>query len=408
MHFPYEALELSPTLAMRWERYVSRRDRPRDQEEGLWRRTQDPRNAVESGWTGPKDGRRRILHYRYRYRYDTKRTGGGTVLTVPELYVFHSASYPAAELAFHFDLVRKALADGGWQPGARARWRRGGLECTVVPNRVHPQDELAGRTLPSGYESLDVTITSAGHMPALRDQDMPWTVLAAGMRIKEERGNPTLIPDLSRMVDFLPFQVEVGCGMSVEAGVPPLHRLHEVYRVTNMDDHRFVLSPGKDTFLPEILGAPESKMPELTEMTRACLQAEPTIGHRTLRGLADSGHLVGPVITNNFDGLTARAGLDEHYVRRYHEQIPDIPLLPGAKSLLVIGSHADRRRVQTRARERGMKVFFLDREGFEEGSVFRPYLVEGARDEDFMCRREATPALLELAAHLDVKVPAAA
>ncbi|MFD3662658.1 hypothetical protein ACFWVF_18970 [Streptomyces sp. NPDC058659] len=406
MHFPYEAEELSPTLAKRWEQYVSRRDRPRDLEEGLWRRTQDPRNAAESGWTGPEDGRRRILHY--RYRYNTNRTSGGTLLTVPELYVFHSASYPEADLAHHFDRVRKALADGGWQPGQRGLWRRGDLECTVLPHRVHPQDDLAGRTLPAGYESLDVTITSAGHMPALHDQNMPWKVMAAGMRIKEERGNPTLIPDLSMIADFLPFQVEVGCGMSVEAGVPPLHRLHEVYRVTDMSDHRFVLSPGEDTFLPEILGAPESKMPELTEMTRACLQAEPTIGHRTLRGLADAGHLVGPVITNNFDGLMARAGLDEHYVRRYHEQIPDVPFLPGAKSLLVIGSHADRRRVQARARERGLKVFFLDREGFEEGSVFRPYLVEGARDEDFMCRREATPALLELAAYLDVKVPAAA
>ncbi|MEY9948387.1 hypothetical protein [Kitasatospora sp. GAS1066B] len=407
MQFPHVVQSLTPMLASRWDReYISRRDRPRDLEEGLWRRTQDPRNVEESGWSGPLDARRRILHYRYRYAAQTG--WDGTQLILPELYIHHSASYPGDELAAHHDLVRKALADGGWQrAGADGQWQRGDLRCTVTAYRVHPKDTDAGRSLPDGYESLDVTVTSAGHIPTTRDRDMPWQVMAAGMRIKEQRGNPVQLADLAAMKDYLPFQVEVGCGMSVEAGVPPLHRLHEVYRVTDMDDHRFILAPQRDTFLTELLGTPEEKLPELTEMTRSCLQAEPTVGHRALRGLADAGAMVGPVITNNFDGLMARVGLDEHYVRRYHEQIPDVPFLPGAKSLLVIGSHADRRRVQARARERGLKVFYLDREGFEEASVFRPYPVEGAQDGDFMCRREAIPALLELAAHLDARIPPA-
>lgn len=63
-------------------------------------------------------------------------------------------------------------------------------------------------------------------------------------------------------------------------------------------------------------------------MYRACFTASPTPALRALRQLADAGHLVGPVITNNFDALAARAGLAEHCVRRYDEIIPDVPLLP--------------------------------------------------------------------------------
>lgn len=61
MQFPHVAQQLTPRLASRWDReYVSRLDRPRDLEEGLWRRTQDPRNVAESGWSAPQDARRRM------------------------------------------------------------------------------------------------------------------------------------------------------------------------------------------------------------------------------------------------------------------------------------------------------------------------------------------------------------
>ncbi|MEI5036224.1 hypothetical protein RB201_36945 [Streptomyces sp. S1A(2023)] len=49
----------------------------------------------------------------------------------------------------------------------------------------------------------------------------------------------------------------------------------------------------------------------LTADFRACFPAEPTPAMWALKELMDAGHLVGPVITNNFDVLAARAGLDE-------------------------------------------------------------------------------------------------
>ncbi|MFD5745956.1 hypothetical protein [Streptomyces sp. NPDC127033] len=72
--------------------------------------------------------------------------------------------------------------------------------------------------------------------------------------------------------------------------------------------------------------------------------------------------------------------------------------------MLVIGLHADRRAVQARARERGLKIFYLDTEGVTENGVYQPYLIEGAREGDVVVRSEATPALLHLAGLLNVNV----
>ncbi|MEO7194978.1 MAG: Sir2 family NAD-dependent protein deacetylase [Pseudonocardiaceae bacterium] len=400
MQLPLAVHDLDGPMVARWQRHFgSRRDRPRNVEEGLWRRTQDPTNADQSLWKGPQDARRRLLHYRYRYALDDLVRPARLVLA--DFYLASSVAYPRAELCIHRRQVLQALADGGWRSGAPGNeWARGDLRCEVSEYGAHPQDERAGRRLAGGYGALDVVVTSADYLPPPQVRDLPWDVLAHGMRVKDRRQSPTEVPDLSMLDRYLPFQVEVGCGMSVEAGVPALHRLHEIYQVTNRTTHCFVLSPQADTFLSELLTEPEAKLPELVEMFVACFTAEPTPGHAALRSLADAGHIIGPVITNNFDGLTDRVGLEELYVRRYDQQIPPVSFLPQARALLVVGSHADRRRVQARARDRGMMVFFLDTEGFWEDGRFVSYPVEGARDGDVLCRRPAGVTLSELVAQL--------
>ncbi len=68
MELPYVTLPLDETLSRRWDRFYARPvGRPRHVEEGLWRRTQDPRNAEQSGWAGPGNARRRIVHYRHEF-----------------------------------------------------------------------------------------------------------------------------------------------------------------------------------------------------------------------------------------------------------------------------------------------------------------------------------------------------
>jgi hypothetical protein len=159
----------------------------------------------------------------------------------------------------------------------------------------------------------------------------------------------------------------------------------------------------QDLLVREVLTDTERKVDDMVGMFRRLLEAEPTEAHRLLKALHDAGHAVGPVATHNFDRLFARAGLPEAFMRRYDEKTPHMDYPQEARSLLVIGLHADRREVQKRARELGLKVFFVDTEGVTEHGVHKEYLIEGARAGDIVVRAEATPALRRLADLLHVE-----
>ncbi|MGX9919636.1 hypothetical protein ACWIG4_07280 [Streptomyces sp. NPDC002248] len=71
MFLPYPVIDQVDTdQEAAWKKYFAGtgHERPRAIEEGIWRRTRDPANAVQSGWV--ESGRRRIVRYRYRYRFD--------------------------------------------------------------------------------------------------------------------------------------------------------------------------------------------------------------------------------------------------------------------------------------------------------------------------------------------------
>lgn len=154
--------------------------------------------------------------------------------------------------------------------------------------------------------------------------------------------------------------------------------------------------------MQELLLDATGKAESLTRMFAACFTAEPTAAHHALKALHDAGHLIGPVITHNFDVLSARAGLPDVFVRRYDQKVPPVPLLDEAKALLVVGLHADRREVQRRAREKGIRIFFVDPEGLAENGVFKEYPIEGAREGDVVVRGEAVPVLVRLCEILGV------
>lgn len=398
MRFPLPVLDLDEPGRAQWaEHFADGHDRRRDVEEGIWRRTQDPRNADQSGWTEAESARRRIVHYWNRYAVD------GDTLVLAEWYLYYCVTYPAAEIDAYLAQVHAWLAAGGWTASGAEGWARGDLRAHLTRYDEHPEDAAAGRATPDGFASLQVRFASAGLDLPVDVAPRPWQVLAGGMRIKDRRGTPTLIDTLAPLAQYTPFQVEVGCGVSVEAGVPPLHRLHEVYRVTTRGDNKpgaadaFVMRPDDDRLLAEVLLDPEKKFGDFTELYRKCFQARPTPALKALDWLAREGHLIGPVITNNFDTLAARAGLQECFVRRYDQQIPDVPFLPETKALLVVGNHADRRAVEARARAAGLKVFFCDPEGFYlEDGTFAPYPLEGAADGDYVCRQTAAEGLPEL------------
>lgn len=390
---------LSAEIQARWKKdFEIFTNRERTVEEGIWRRTQEPANASESAWLSEYDARRRIVHY--HYKFGLTEMPEGTCLSIRSVYIYQSLSLPSHELNEFHDKAAAALAEGGWTYGGDDAWSLGDLLCTLRRHVRHPEDDLAGRTLPSGYESLDITVESAICSVPDSRRGLPWDVLSRGVRRKDTRGEPTLIPSLAPLANYLPFQIELGCGISTEAGIPPLHYLHDLYSVSDRETGAFVFGGGADTLLSQVLCDPAFQLHRRAQMMHACVKAEPTQAHRVLRKLSDHRALLMPVITNNFDGLHTRMGMDECYIRRYDEDVPDVPIHPNTKALLVIGSHADRRKVQARFRERGLPIFFLDPEGFCEDGRFVPYPIEGAQDDDYICHAGATVGLLEIAQEL--------
>lgn len=178
----------------------------------------------------------------------------------------------------------------------------------------------------------------------------------------------------------------MGAGASVEAGIPPLHSLHQLYHVSEGNSHKFLLGPKEDRLLLDIALDPSSFYRKVGEIYKKALTLKITPFYHLLKTLYDDNKIVGSVITNNFDRLVTAVGLPEKYVRRYDEAhiTPDIKFHNKAKSLIVFGSHADRRRIQHAARESGLQVIYVDPEGYTFPTGFRPYPLESVQDEDLL------------------------
>jgi hypothetical protein len=367
--------------------------------ESIWRRHQDPRNARTSGWKSPADQKRRIIHFHDEYGLD------GVSFVLRRAHLWLHVTLPRDDVREYREAIADRLGRGGWrfdgsEPGGRLLhevWRRGDLVCKVAPSSVHPEDEKRGRAPPPDFASLDLSVTTDGDRPPEGWGQRPWRVFFdVGLRKILPRGEPTRI-EPEEIAEYLPAQVELGCGPSIEAGIPHLSTLHRIYGVSH-SDYRFVFRAGDDGVL-DVLARPEAKYKEMTDIYRACMVAEPTDFYRALRDLHGRGFFVGPIITNNFDCQCADLGLPEISLRRYDwgTYYPTIDYDARARSLLVVGVHADRRLVQMRARERGLKVIFIDPERYvgPDGAEIH-YPVEAPQDADLFVRATAREALTRL------------
>lgn len=367
-------------------------------EEGLWRRTQEECNQDESGWRSEDDKRRRMVHYWYRYALVEDDLRWSIVLS--EMYLWWHICMPEMEVAIFEEHIRSGLHLGRWRTvyalDGQKLFKNGDIYLRlhqIRPTENH-YDHMANRRFPDDYCILEATVFSAGMSQGDDFVRKPWKVLSTGIRRKDVRGNP-VVDDWDAIKNLLPAQVELGCGPSIEAGIPPLHFLHDVYCVTDKGTGRFILDPYKDSLIRRFAEDPGKMLMLFSEMYRKCFTAQPTRFHLLLKELYENGSVVGPIITNNFDGLVCRLGLQELYVRRYDEShiIPDVEFHPAAKSLIVVGSHADRRRIQHAAREKGLPVAYIDPEGYQERGGFRPYLLESPQDNDFLFRTSAIDAM---------------
>jgi hypothetical protein len=363
--------------------------------ESIWRRHQHPTNARLSGWSGEGDCRRRIIHFHDEYGVE------GRAFVLRRAYLWLCVTLPDEDVDAYAQRIDTGLGQGGWTPEKLGRWRRGDLAATVRRWRIHPEDERRGYAIPPRYSTLEMRIQTDGYAHPADWHARPWKVFhEVGLRHKLARGAPREISP-EAIAEFLPAQLELGCGPSIEAGVPELSSLHRIYGVS-LPDYRFIFRAEQDSLL-EVVARPEAKYREMAAIYRACLLARETDFYRTIRALWERGDFVGPVITNNFDCLCAEQGLAEISLRKYDvgPYYPRIAHDPQARSLLVVGVHADRRLVQMRAREQGLRVIFVDPEQYVAPDGARiHYPVEAPQDEDLFVRATAHEALTRLHARV--------
>jgi hypothetical protein len=403
MKFPFVVVpELTDRQIERYHRHINS-DRSgwyRRFTESIWRRHQHPTNARLSGWASEQDQKRRLIHFYDEYGLE------GRSFVLRNAYLWVNYTLPEEHIEEYRAAILEGLRVGDFRregpAGGRELWRRGDLRVELELSKVHPEDEKRGRTPPASYRNLDVLVMTEGYKLPPEWAARPWRVFYdVGLRKTLARGAPRRV-EPEEIRQHLPAQLELGCGPSIEAGIPPLSTLHRIYGVSR-PDYSFVLR-ARDDSLIDLFSAPEAKYAEMTDIYRACMLAGSTDFYEAMRHLYERGLFVGPVITNNFDCQCADMGLDEISLRRYDwgPYYPTIDYDARARSLLVVGVHADRRLVQMRARDRGLRVIFIDPEEYigPDGRKIH-YPVEAPQDGDLFVRLTAKEALTRLALYLD-------
>ncbi|MBL8171911.1 MAG: hypothetical protein JNJ50_27370 [Acidobacteria bacterium] len=367
--------------------------------ESIWRRHQHPSNARLSGWLSPADQKRRILHFYDEYGVADR------AFVLRNAYLWMHVSLPEEHIDEYEAVIRTGLSEGNWQADGtetarglrQERFRLGDLTLRLARCQHHPEDEKRGRRQPPGYHNLELWLmTNDYHLPDGWDE-RPWKVFfEVGLRKALTRGTPTIITP-EQIADHLPAQLELGCGPSIAAGIPHLSSLHRIYGVSLLD-YGFIFRAAQDGLL-SVVRSPETKYAEMTGIYRACALAEGTPFYEVIDDLMKRELLVGKIITNNFDCLCADRGLPEISLRRYDwgPYYPHVQYDPRARSLLVVGVHADRRLIQMRARQQNLRVVFVDPERYvaPDGRVIS-YPVEAPQTEDFFVRATAEEALPRL------------
>ena len=356
--------------------------------EGLWRRTQEEEIKVQSGWISKNDQRRRMIHF--LDEYDVLEKNGKCQLVIKNVYLWLCTSLPKTEINEYLDRIYYIAQLHNWSKSENLLIKDD-LKISISLNDQHPEDKKEGRQFPNNYQTLELVVSNDPFFGP--NKNSPWDVLKSGIRKKGTRTKtPNIIENLEELNKFAPFQFELGGGASIELGIPPLNHLHDIYYVNNLHTNQFIF--GKDdNLIPDILEDYEKFYRERASIAyKKSLLAEPNEFYLLLMDLYSKGIAVGDIITNNFDGLASLVNIKERYVRKYEDTdiVPNIKFHKDAKSLIVVGSHADRRLIQEAGRKNGLKIIYVDPEKYMDykGNSI-DYPLETLKDEDLLVQMTA-------------------
>lgn len=363
--------------------------------EGCWFRNQRPENAKASNYIDETTVRRRYIHYYDAYK--TLESNGDYYLVVDETYMYVSNTLPQNEIDAYLNKILNELQTKCYKFDGNETYSKGNLEVIIKKYKNHPKNS---HEFPNNYSSVDIIIRTKGNDYSSAYERM-WRLSTKIFRKPEKRGNPTYISDVNEILKFFPAQVEMGCGPSISTNIPPLYEMHETYKVQNHITKSFYFAEQDDLIL-SIIQNPIAMYTKFAKVPFLCISAKLTDGYKSFGDLYKKGYFKGIVFNNNFDRLVKRMDIPEKILRIYDldDYIAHCEFDANVKSLICMGCHADRRQVQRQARALGLKVIYIDPEGFYEKEGFVSYAIEGPKDEDLIWKTTFETAMEELAKKL--------
>ncbi len=377
MKFPYKICKLTNNEVNIFNKYFATKGE--FVFEGIWFRSQEEVNKNVSGYIDNTTRNRRTIHYNHVFYVKDN------YLMVKSSYIYLSIRLNNNEYDKYLNDIINTLENNNYIKSNNI-YIKDNLNIMINKYDKHPYDEII-----DNYKTVDIVVKSDNLNNTDKLFNQVWNLQVKGIRERDTRGNPKYIDDFNELKEYFPMAVELGCGPSIEAGVMPLYKLHEIYKVQRHSDGKFYFGTS-DTLIKQIIEKDNVKFDEFYEIIAECIKAKPTNFHYNLKKMYDKKLFTMNLFNNNFDRLCKRIGINENILRVYkiENYFPKVIFDKDVKALLCIGTHADRRFIQRQARNQGLKIIYVDPEGFNTDNEFFKYEIEGAKDEDYILKMTAS------------------
>jgi len=377
MKFPYKICKLTNNEVNIFNKYFATKGE--FVFEGIWFRSQEEVNKNVSGYIDNTTRNRRTIHYNHVFYVKDN------YLMVKSSYIYLSIRLNNNEYDKYLNDIINTLENNNYIKNNNI-YIKDNLNIMINKYDKHPYDEII-----DNYKTVDIIVNSDNLNNTDKLFNQVWNLQVKGIRERDTRGNPKYINDFNELKEYFPMAVELGCGPSIEAGVMPLYKLHEIYKVQRHSDGKFYFGTS-DTLIKQIIEKDNVKFDEFYEIIAECIKAKPTNFHYNLKKMYDKKLFTMNLFNNNFDRLCKRIGINENILRVYkiENYFPKVIFDKDVKALLCIGTHADRRFIQRQARNQGLKIIYVDPEGFNTDNEFFKYEIEGAKDEDYILKMTAS------------------
>ena len=377
MKFPYKICKLTNNEVNIFNKYFATKGE--FVFEGIWFRSQEEVNKNVSGYIDNTTRNRRTIHYNHVFYVKDN------YLMVKSSYIYLSIRLNNNEYDKYLNDIINTLENNNYIKNNNI-YIKDNLNIIINKYDKHPYDEII-----DNYKTVDIIVKSDNLNNTDKLFNQVWNLQVKGIRERDTRGNPKYINDFNELKEYFPMAVELGCGPSIEAGVMPLYKLHEIYKVQRHSDGKFYFGTS-DTLIKQIIEKDNVKFDEFYEIIAECIKAKPTNLHYNLKKMYDKKLFTMNLFNNNFDRLCKRIGINETILRVYNIEnyFPKVIFDKDIKALLCIGTHADRRFIQRQAKNQGLKIIYVDPEGFNTDNEFFKYEIEGAKDEDYILKMTAS------------------